>query len=113
MDAMIRYEWPGNVRELDNIIERTVLLARGEYIALDDLPPSIRGAEERDLSLVSVPPGMTLREVEKEVILQTLANAEKNRTKTAQILGISRKTLQNKLKEYGLREEEDNQNGEG
>jgi two-component system response regulator HydG len=112
MDAVIRYEWPGNVRELDNIVERTVLLARGEYIALDDLPPSIRGAQDRDLSLVSIPPGMTLREVEKEVILQTLANAEGNRTRTAQILGISRKTLQNKLKEYGLREEEDDQNGE-
>ena len=108
LDAMIRYEWPGNVRELDNVIERSVLLARGEYIAPEDLPPAIKGAQERDLSLVSVPPGMTLREVEKEVILQTLKNAEGNRTRTAQVLGISRKTLQNKLKEYGLREEEDN-----
>jgi two-component system response regulator HydG len=107
LDAMIRYEWPGNVRELDNIIERAVLLARGEYISPEDLPAPIQGAQERDLSFVSVPPGMTLREVEKEVILQTLSNAEGNRTKTAQILGISRKTLQNKLKEYGLREEED------
>jgi two-component system response regulator HydG len=111
LDAMIRYEWPGNVRELDNVIERSVLLTRGEYIGPEDLPPAIQGAQERDLSLVSVPPGMTLREVEKEVILQTLKNAEGNRTRTAQVLGISRKTLQNKLKEYGLREEEEDNAG--
>ena len=107
MDAMIRYEWPGNVRELDNIVERVILLARGEYISPEDLPAPIQGAQERDLSLVSVPPGITLREVEKEVILQTLSNTEGNRTKTAQFLGISRKTLQNKLKEYGIGEGED------
>ncbi len=55
--------------------------------------------------MVSAPLGMPLKEVEREIIIQTLADTEGNRTQTARILGISRKTLQNKLKEYGITEE--------
>ncbi len=104
MDLMIRYDWPGNIRELENAIERAVLLCQGEYISPEDLPHAVQGAEGEGLPGVAVPSGMTLREVEREVIVQTLEETEGNRTQTARILGISRKTLQNKLKEYGIRE---------
>jgi two-component system response regulator HydG len=104
MDLMIRYDWPGNIRELENAIERAVLLCQGEYISPEDLPHAVQGAEGEELPGVAVPPGMTLKEVEREVIVQTLEETEGNRTQTARILGISRKTLQNKLKEYGIRE---------
>ncbi len=101
---MVRYDWPGNIRELENAIERAVLLCQGEYISATDLPHAVQGAEGEELPGVAVPSGMTLREVEREVIVQTLEETEGNRTQTARILGISRKTLQNKLKEYGIRE---------
>jgi len=106
MDLMIRYDWPGNIRELENAIERAVLFCQGEYISPQDLPHAVHGAEDEDLPRVAVPSGMTLKEVEREVILQALEEAEGNRTQTARILGISRKTLQNKLKEYGIQEGE-------
>ncbi len=103
MDIMIRYDWPGNVRELENIVERSILLCRGEFISPEDLPASVRGAEEKDQSIFSIPPDMTLKEVEKEVIIQTLIDLKGSRTHAARKLGISRKTLQNKLKEYGIK----------
>jgi two-component system response regulator HydG len=104
LDTMMRYDWPGNTRELENAVERAVLLCRGEYIMPEDLPPHVQGAEGREVSVVSVPSGMSLRDVEREVILQALEETKGNRTHTAQMLGISRKTLQNKLKEYGIQE---------
>jgi two-component system response regulator HydG len=103
MDIMVRYDWPGNVRELENVIERSILLSRSEFISPEDLPQPVQGAEDKDQSLVSVPQGMTLKEVEKEVIIQTLSDTKGSRTQTARILGISRKTLQNKLKEYSIK----------
>ncbi|NIS60111.1 MAG: response regulator [Proteobacteria bacterium] len=106
MDLMIRYDWPGNIRELENAIERAVLLCQGEYISPKDLPHAVQEAEGAELPRVAVPSGMTLKEVEREVIVQTLEESEGNRTQTARILGISRKTLQNKLKEYGIQEGE-------
>lgn len=105
LDIMMRYDWPGNIRELENAVERALLLCRGEYIAPEDLPPNVQGARDQDRPMVSVPYGMKLKDVEREVILQALADSHGNRTQTARILGISRKTLQNKLKEYGLQAE--------
>ena len=104
MDALVRYDWPGNIRELENSIERAVLLGRAEYLAPTDLPPPLRTHEEEP-PRISVPTGMRLEDVEKELILQTLDETGGNRTQAAQILGISRKTIQNKLKDYGLEEE--------
>lgn len=106
MDLMMRYDWPGNIRELENAVERAVLLCRDEYISPEDLPVPVQKTEGEGQARVSVPPGMTLKEVEKEVIVQTLEETGGNRTQTARILGISRKTLQNKLKEYGTQEGE-------
>jgi two-component system response regulator HydG len=102
IDTLMRYDWQGNIRELENVIERAVLLCRSEYITPKDLPPPLQGEEIGEQPIISIPPGMTLEQVEKEAIIQTLEETGGNRTQTAQILGISRKTLQNKLKEYGL-----------
>lgn len=102
MDTLIRYDWPGNIRELENTVERAILLCRSEYIMPEDLPLTVQGAQNGAQPMVSVPPGMPLKEVEREVIVQTLEETGGNRTQTARVLGISRKTLQNKIKEYGI-----------
>ncbi len=101
MDALVRYPWPGNVRELENIVERMVIMSRGDTIVVEDLPPDFKtlqnGEEERP-----IPTGSSLKEIEKEVILKTLERTKGNRTKAALVLGVTRKTLQNKIKEYGI-----------
>lgn len=103
MDLLMRYNWPGNVRELENVVERSVIMARGEVITVEEFPGVIREAgpapagEGIDLS-----PGKSLREMEKQMILRTLTETGDNRTHAAAILGISRRTLQLKLKEYGI-----------
>ena len=99
MEAFIGYSWPGNVRELENIVERTVIMSRNDTITLEDLPTVFAGPQ---LEGDRTPPPTSLREVERETILKTLHQTGGNRTHAAQILGITRKTLQNKIKEYGL-----------
>lgn len=94
---LLHWEWPGNVRELQNVIERTVLLSqspviREEEISIKDYG---RSREERGIK-----PGMTVSEAEKLLILKTLDFTGQNRTKAAQLLGISIRTLRNKINEY-------------
>ncbi len=102
-DLLMRYDWPGNVRELENIIERAVIMARGEMITPLEFPVDLQNLDE-DLkeSRIDLTPGRSLKEVEKVMILRTLEEVEGNRTHAARILGISRRTLQLKLKEYGI-----------
>jgi two-component system response regulator HydG len=103
MDILIRHDWPGNVRELENLIERGVILVRGEIITPKELPEDLIPKDlMASTSSTDVIPGRTLKEVEKEMILRTLDDAGWNRTHAAEILGISRRTLQLKLKEYGI-----------
>ena len=101
---MIRYAWPGNVRELMNCVERCVVLARSQYITLGDLPftPGNEDAEDQ-LDPISHFPmkDIPLVEVERKAVLQTLDSAGGNRSETARRLGITRKTLLKKLKQYG------------
>ncbi len=104
IQKLLNYSWPGNVRELANIIERTVVLdfdavIDADQLYLDSPLPSIQQEvpEKRKF-----PPNMTLHEVEKQLILETLDAQHQNRTKSAAILGISVRTLRNKLHEYGL-----------
>jgi DNA-binding NtrC family response regulator len=98
--AIYAYPWPGNVRELRNSIESAVVMASNAHIGLDDLPPNVRSSgEERD---VRVPVGSTLEEAEKILIRETLAAQGGNKSKTAETLGIGRKTLYQKIEEYGL-----------
>jgi len=98
--AMYNYPWPGNVRQLRNSIESAVVLAKGTLITLDDLPPNLRGETGGDL--LRLPVGASLADVEKEVIRSTLAREGGNKSRTAEILGIGRKTLHRKIEEYGL-----------
>ncbi len=103
--ALISYDWPGNIRELRNVVERMVVLARQERLTVRDLPAHMRkGADEP--APVAVMPNMSLDEVEKNMILRALEAHQGNRTKAAEQLGISRRTLHRKLNEYGLRADE-------
>ncbi len=99
----MRHAWPGNVRELENAVERAVILCRGDTVAPGDLPDALRYAPPVEKNADPGPtPLLSLREMEKEMILRTLEESAGNRTHAAEILGISRRTLQNKLKEYGI-----------
>jgi DNA-binding NtrC family response regulator len=105
MQLCQRFPWPGNVRQLRNVAERLVLTCHAAAIAVDDLPDYVQ-AHDRNAASFAIRPGMTLAEVEKLLIRQTLAKVTSNREEAARLLGISRRTLQYKLKEYGLLEEE-------
>ena len=96
------YSWPGNVRELRNVIERACILATGEFIGREQLPPEVaRPQPLPPLSdAVALSPGMTVDEAEQRLILMTLEHTRNNKTRAAEILGISLKTLHNKLKRF-------------
>jgi DNA-binding NtrC family response regulator len=98
------YSWPGNVRELKNVIQRAVLMAKGEELTADLLPLRIRAAAEANAAVQHFPihAGMTLDAVEKEFMLMTLAATQGNKKETAQKLGISRRALYDKLKKHRL-----------
>ncbi|MCS6914439.1 MAG: sigma-54 dependent transcriptional regulator [Myxococcales bacterium] len=93
------YPWPGNIRELRNVIEQAVLLARSRQLEPELLPQMIfrSGPSEE---VIRIPLGWTMREAEKEIILRTLQFKDGNKKITAQVLGISRRSLYNKLAEY-------------
>ncbi|MBU2493305.1 MAG: sigma-54 dependent transcriptional regulator [Bacteroidetes bacterium] len=101
IDKIVRYDWPGNVRELENVIERTVIMSRENMINPETLPFSLKNSAKADNG-TDVMPGRSIKEVEKELIINTLANTDNNITHTAELLGISRRTLYNKIKEYGI-----------
>ena len=96
--------WPGNVRQLRNIVERVVVTCPRELVDVDDLPDDLRGTEETTPAF-TLHPGMTLADAEKMLIAQTLRHVTSNRAEAAKCLGISRRTLQYKLKHYGLLED--------
>lgn len=103
MDLLMRYDWPGNVRELENVVERAVIMARGEMITPAEFPDILQELDpEVKATYVNLSPGRTLKDVEKDMIIRTLEETAGNRTHAAKILGISRRTLQLKLKEYGI-----------
>src|SRR5438552_619347 len=99
------YSWPGNVRELRNTLERAVIVCDGAVIETRHLPPGFGQAPLRtsanDPDAVRLGVGTTVEEAEKMLILKTLEATSNNKTRAAEILGISLKTLHNKLKEYG------------
>ena len=99
------YSWPGNVRELRNTIERAVIVCDAGMIETKHLPPGFGQAPLRtaanDPDAVRLGVGTTVGEAEKMLILKTLESTSNNKTRAAEILGISLKTLHNKLKEYG------------
>jgi two-component system response regulator AtoC len=106
LQKLLDYHWPGNVRELANIIERTVVLdfdplIDSEHLYLDSLPLPTQKSPS------ALPVGITLHELEKRLILETFDSQSQNRTKTASTLGISIRTLRNKLHEYGVEGKEE------
>jgi DNA-binding NtrC family response regulator len=105
LNAFRNYSWPGNVRELRNTLERAVIVCEGPVIETRHLPPDFGHAPVRlsdeDSSSIRVGVGTTVGEAERLLILKTLESTNNNKTRAAEILGISLKTLHNKLKEYG------------
>ncbi len=98
--ALYEYNWPGNIRELRNCIESSVVMCKGNIITLEDMPPSITADSSSDY--IKLTPGISLEDAEKEVIRMTLIHQKGNKTKTAEVLGIGRKTLHRKIQEYHL-----------
>jgi DNA-binding NtrC family response regulator len=97
MEAMTRYSWPGNVRELENVVERTVVLAKGDLLDLSDLPPNLK-----DGSGPAADVKLSLHENERLYILKTLAECNWNKKLAASVLGINRSSLYSKLKKYEI-----------
>ena len=99
LDRMSKYAWPGNVRELENAVERAVVVCRGEEIAASDLPPTVAPSGSKSDG-VPVLPGSTMADVEKYAILKTLEHVGGSTRRAADMLDISARTIQYRLKEY-------------
>ena len=124
MESLQHHSWPGNVRELRNVLERAVILSGEGTIEAKHLPAflqprpatvagiaavaplagALTAPLTEDLGAVKFQIGTTVEEAEKGLILRTLEHTRNNKTRAAEILGISLKTLHNKLKEYGAKE---------
>ena len=99
-----QYAWPGNVRELRNVIERATILSTGPFIEAQHLPPSLTSEPSTaHQPQVALQPGTTVEEAERRLIMMTLEHTRDNKTRAAEILGISLKTLHNKLNKLRLR----------
>ncbi|NUO51067.1 MAG: sigma-54-dependent Fis family transcriptional regulator [Polyangiaceae bacterium] len=96
---LMDYSWPGNVRELENVIERAVVLCRGDRLTLDDLPDTVRDSEPAEPSSITFSVGTPLDEVERRLIRETLRQAKGDKSVAAQLLGISTRTIYRKLGE--------------
>ena len=105
MRMLEQYNWQGNVRELRNVIERATIIAPGPFIEPKHLPPSLTGepAVAAQQPQVALGPGTTVEEAERRLIMMTLEHTRDNKTRAAEILGISLKTLHNKLNKLRLR----------
>jgi two-component system NtrC family response regulator/two-component system response regulator AtoC len=106
MSVLIAHQWPGNVRELENVVQRTMVVAKGDVVGLEDVPRELRGDDGAPLRTPKDLRGLARAStelVEKQTILDALAKTGGNVTHAAKALGISRATLQNKMKAYGLR----------
>ncbi len=101
--AMSAYDWPGNTRELENVIERMVLLSEGSILTRDNLPAELTGVKLSggDDTLKGTRDAI-YQATERKMIMEALDKTGGNRTRASKVLGISRRTLQNKIKEYEL-----------
>jgi len=104
LDIFMSHTWPGNIRELRNVLERAAIMSEKDLIMRSSLPGEfgkLSGKSPSDLSGIRFPVGTTVDAMERELILQTLQATGNNKTRAAELLGVSLKTLHNKLKEYG------------
>jgi DNA-binding NtrC family response regulator len=102
MKALQAHPWPGNVRQLRNVIERALIVCEGRTIRKPDLPDDFRAAGNGgDGGFIKIPLGTSLDDVEKEMITRTIEFTAGNKTRAAEILGVSAKTLYNKLERFG------------
>ncbi len=100
--ALYNYHWPGNIRELRNCIESAVVMAKGNIITYEDLPPTVTSGSDADYVKIEV--GSSLEDAEREMIRATLNRENGNKSRTADVLGIGRKTLHRKIQDYKLEE---------
>lgn len=98
--VLLKYDWPGNIRELQNVCERLQILSETEVVQVSDLPDFVKTSEEK-LFIDDYDPAVTLHELERRYILKALNHFEGNKTQAANALGVTIKTLYNKLHEYG------------
>jgi DNA-binding NtrC family response regulator len=110
MRALMDYRWPGNIRELKNCLARAVILSKKSYLALEDLPRKISqqtpSTSERSGTAMPEDPtslGPTLKDMETDLIINTLKRCNGNKTLAAKVLGISRKGLYEKMERLGVR----------
>ena len=107
---MKRYAWPGNVRELENIIERAVVLTRGESLSLGEIPTELKATESSGSPGEPLETGQrqtgshaeVISEIERQRLIEALQRASGNKSEAARSLGLKRSTFFNKLKRYGL-----------
>ena len=111
LNILFRYDWPGNVRELRNTIEKMVVLARSERLTPKDIPPTVREATRDDATTPTTQSGPpiagSMDDAERTMIDAALERCRGNRTKAAEQLGISRRTLHRKLNRYADEDAED------
>ena len=104
-EKILNYAWPGNVRELQNAIEYAVVLARQNLITVKELPSEVQLPAALQMAERGEPPStkpQSLNEMERNAILQALAQTHGNKKRAAQLLGIQRPTLYNKMKRFGI-----------
>lgn len=105
-DVFMRYEWPGNIREMKNVVRRAVLLATNNIVTTDSLPDEMLESSLSPASYSSAAEPVDLKSIkeksEQELIISTIVKAKYNKSQAAKLLGIDRKTLYNKLKQYGI-----------
>jgi two-component system, NtrC family, response regulator AtoC len=104
LDRFLAYRWPGNIRELENIVERIVVLTSGSEVSLGDLPALLQ-AEPTPLDAISLdlpPNGISLGDVERELLCRALQECNWNQSRAARYLGLSRRTLIYRMQKYNL-----------
>jgi two-component system response regulator AtoC len=113
VEALQQYEWPGNVRELRNVVNRAFIMARTNALTVECLPDKLLGnRRRRSKNSLTIPLNQPLDDVERIVIEETLRMTSGDRRKTAEILGISYKTLYNKMKKYKAVEDDEDEEGQ-
>jgi DNA-binding NtrC family response regulator len=102
LQLCFNYQWPGNVRELENVLERSIILSQGDFIIPESFPDELRKGSAQDQEPEGLTLSAALAEAEKRILFKNLKQHNWNRQITAQVLGISRTTLFNKMRQYHI-----------